>query len=40
MKGMVWSAGGVNGSLIQHIPSVDICTLLNKAFDTGATGVD
>lgn len=32
--------GGVNRSLIQHIPSVDICTLLNKAFDTGATGVD
>ncbi len=26
---------GVNRSLIQHIPSLDSCALLNKAFDTG-----
>lgn len=25
---------GVNRSLIQHIPSLDSCALLNKAFDT------
>lgn len=30
-----WGAGGVNRSLIQHIPSLDSCALLNKAFDTG-----
>lgn len=27
---------GVNRSLIQHIPSLDSCALLNKAFDTGS----
>lgn len=26
--------GRVNRSLIRHIPSVDSCALLNKAFDT------
>lgn len=26
---------GVNRSLIQHIPSLDSCALLNKAFDIG-----
>lgn len=25
-----------NRSLIQHIPSLDSCALLNKAFDTGS----
>lgn len=40
MKGPCGARGAVNRRLIRHIPSVDICALLNKAFDTGATAAD
>lgn len=33
--GLWGGGGGVNRSLIQHIPSLDSCAPLNKAFDTG-----